>query len=625
MSAFEISIESSAGVQQGPGPVVTAQDWQQTAILNGSGSGSFTMPAADSRAALATPRRVARARTLLGGAVHDFGAIIIDSINTSEDFVGGATLAVQGNDLFDELAGRIVPALTLDDGAGGPTDDPFTDLLTYASGWSMDAVNGYATTGATGVLLTLADETVLAALVKIAELTGESFRLGVGRKIVWLRDLTASAVSANVRLINGGSGHELSGNDDVAIITELSVETNTHDLFTYIYPRGAGDGDARLTLDETTRFSAAGAGNYTSGDYTLHIDADPLESYIKRDTAVTAYGQIERAVTYSEITPATTAAADVEAAANQLFDAALAELKQHSAPQAIYSIACTKLEKQVLPGQTVFVSYRGMAGDYLYVDIEDTFLVLEATTQLDQQGVRTTGLVIGALSGAQRVQGDREVLADTVQQVQALMAHAQPGTSAGAVTDATVPHTDTANTFTQTQTITNANALVLNTATVQNRGIFAQTAGSNRWILYLANNVAESGSNAGSNIEVRARSDAGADLGVAWTITRSTRRTTLVGLTTTADIIAGGYVKMNGGNAGTFTCGAAATTAVANTNITASSRIQITATNAAAANLMAGAKALYISARTAGTSFTVATADGTAAAGTETFDYFIVN
>jgi hypothetical protein len=356
----------------------------------------------------------------------------------------------------------------------------------------------------------------------------------------------------------------------------------------------------------------------------LHIDADPLESYIKRDTAVTAYGQIERAVTYSEITPATTAAADVEAAANQLFDAALAELKQHSAPQAIYSIACTKLEKQVLPGQTVFVSYRGMAGDYLYVDIEDTFLVLESTTQLDQQGVRTTGLVIGALSGAQRVQGDREVLADTVQQVQALTAHAQPGTSAGAVTDATVPHTNTANTFTQTQTITASNAIIMNAA-VSNRGIFGQTSGSNRWIMYMGNSTAESGSNAGSNWELRARSDAGGDLGVAIGVTRSTRRTTLVGLTTTSDIIAGGYVKMNGGNTGSFTLGAAATTAVANTNVTANSRIVCWPTNAAAALLMSGTKALYTSAKTASTSFTVATQDGTNAAGTETFDYIIFN
>jgi hypothetical protein len=279
MAAFEVSIESSLNTATGPGPIYTAQDWQQTAILNGSGSGSFTMPATDSRAALLTHRRIARARTLLGADMHDFGAIIIDALGTDEDFQGGAMLTAQGNDLFDELAGRIVPSLTLDDGAGGPTDDPFTDLLTYATGWSMDAVNGYATLLGE-VLLTLADETVLAALVKIAEMTGESFRLGAGRKIVWLRDLTAAAVSANVRLINAGHGPDLAANDDVAIITELAVETNTHDLFTYIYPRGAGDGDARLTLDETTRFSAAGAGDYTSGD---GLRADRARRDLQRD------------------------------------------------------------------------------------------------------------------------------------------------------------------------------------------------------------------------------------------------------------------------------------------------------------------------------------------------------
>jgi hypothetical protein len=40
---------------------------------------------------------------------------------------------------------------------------------------------------------------------------------------------------------------------------------------------------------------------------------------------------------------------------------------------------------------------------------------------------------------------------------------------------------------------------------------------------------------------------------------------------------------------------------------------------------MGSAKSLYVSAKTQGTSFAVTTADGTAAAGTETFDYQINN
>lgn len=76
---------------------------------------------------------------------------------------------------------------------------------------------------------------------------------------------------------------------------------------------------------------------------------------------------------------------------------------------------------------------------------------------------------------------------------------------------------------------------------------------------------------------------------------------------------------------GNFTLSAAVSTAVADTSVVSTSRISLTPTNAAAATLMSGTKSLYISAKTANTSFTVSTADGTAAAGTETFDYIVNN
>lgn len=76
---------------------------------------------------------------------------------------------------------------------------------------------------------------------------------------------------------------------------------------------------------------------------------------------------------------------------------------------------------------------------------------------------------------------------------------------------------------------------------------------------------------------------------------------------------------------GTFTCSAAATTTVTNASVAANSVILITPTNAAAATLMSGATALYLSARTAGTSFAFTTANAAAAAGTETFQFLIAN
>lgn len=72
---------------------------------------------------------------------------------------------------------------------------------------------------------------------------------------------------------------------------------------------------------------------------------------------------------------------------------------------------------------------------------------------------------------------------------------------------------------------------------------------------------------------------------------------------------------------GTFTLGAAATTVVPDTAARSNSVMIPFPTNAAAATLMAGVNSLYVSAFSSGTSFTVATAAGGLAAGTETFAY----
>lgn len=76
---------------------------------------------------------------------------------------------------------------------------------------------------------------------------------------------------------------------------------------------------------------------------------------------------------------------------------------------------------------------------------------------------------------------------------------------------------------------------------------------------------------------------------------------------------------------GSFTLGAAATTVVPNTQVTATSLPILIETNAAAGTLQGSNKHLYISARNPGVSFTVATASAAAAAGTETFSYILVN
>lgn len=74
---------------------------------------------------------------------------------------------------------------------------------------------------------------------------------------------------------------------------------------------------------------------------------------------------------------------------------------------------------------------------------------------------------------------------------------------------------------------------------------------------------------------------------------------------------------------GTITLTAAASVTVNDTAVTGSSVILWMPTNASAASLLSGSKNLYLSARSAGTSFTLSTADATNASGGETFNYLI--
>lgn len=77
---------------------------------------------------------------------------------------------------------------------------------------------------------------------------------------------------------------------------------------------------------------------------------------------------------------------------------------------------------------------------------------------------------------------------------------------------------------------------------------------------------------------------------------------------------------------GTFQLTAAATFNIADTRINAASIVRITPTNASAASLMGSSKSLFqdVAGTVSGTSFQLKTADGTNAAGTETFSYELV-
>jgi hypothetical protein len=253
------------------------------------------------------------------------------------------------------------------------------DIIALApSGWSLDTVAGYGSTGS-GVYARFAGEGVLSAFVKIASVLGEHFRAGSGRKIVWLRTATPAS---GLRAVQVASPIAAESATELAVITEIEKVTTSYDLATRVYPYGAGQGETRLTLAASTDTPPAG--------YSI----DRAANWIRRDSAETTYGQIERYMQWKEIAPVSNTDADLAAAANALQQAATTWLTQNSAPYASYRLRVAKLDATLEPGQTIRVVYDEWSDDYHGIAIDANLVVLEATTEIDAKGVRTVAMQV---------------------------------------------------------------------------------------------------------------------------------------------------------------------------------------------------------------------------------------
>lgn len=238
------------------------------------------------------------------------------------------------------------------------------DIIAFApSGWSLDTVTGYNATSKS-VRHTFNGESVLAALVKLAELTGERFRLGTGRKVVWLQDdETASGIRAAAHSASPLMHDETS----VCTITALRKVEDTYKSYVgRIYPVGK-DG---VTLESTTKSAPAG---YTLGSGTAG-------HYLQHDATWSSYG-VELWERFGDVdTP------------DDLYEAAKEELDRRKDAYAAYDLNVVGLEAVVSPGDTIAVQYRRIVDGYTAVDIDDDFVILETVTQVSGDGLKTVGM-----------------------------------------------------------------------------------------------------------------------------------------------------------------------------------------------------------------------------------------
>lgn len=405
MTAFWVDIEAQYGAKLGT--IRTAQEWRQVRRLSRAGEFSFTMPAGDPQAALIVRKRIARCYTIQDGTLVEVGSGIIDRISHS-DTGGERVLTVEGGDLLRELTYRTVGKLTLGGYKIGSTQGLIQiKTKAFPPGWSYDTTSEYSyNTTEQEIYQPLNNETVLGALAKVSDLTGEYFILGAGRTVRWLRKHVLTPPFRAIQQRATWAAHDA----DTAHITSISYETDTYEQCSRCYAIGGTfsatnygpDGEPWLTISGQLTLADA-YGEYLAGaltlpaGFTMEFDLDETLTrryYIFHAATEASIGRIERYQSWSEIKPVDGFSAnEIMISSKQLALAACEWLRQRINGQTIVSIGLAGARGDLLPGSLLPVQYRAITDGVEELNLWGaTLFVLEATVLLDASGLHTVAV-----------------------------------------------------------------------------------------------------------------------------------------------------------------------------------------------------------------------------------------
>lgn len=370
--AFYVDVEDLAGNKVGNGPLTSVSKWRYTASMDKAGSFECSYLATDNQAAQVQSERYLRAWALLNGFWTEVGYGRVDAIDLTPDEDGIVSVNASGLDVTVELTDRSVRKLAIGTGTGTSHDIALSAISAFApAGWAFipadNPDNDY-------IYARFAGESVLAAMAELAEKTQTHFYRSQGRELTFTNTFEAS----DIRAIQATGALT----PQTCAITSLRRSVTTHGLLTRIYPYGSGTGDARLTLAATSRTAPAG--------YLLN----KVENYIEDSTATAAYGLREvPEIDFKEITPIANTNADLQSASNMLFDAAMLELRRRAtlAQQYTYELAIGGCSQLLRPMQSLRVVYFDPDQN---IDIDEELYILESTWEADQDGIRTSRLVV---------------------------------------------------------------------------------------------------------------------------------------------------------------------------------------------------------------------------------------
>lgn len=374
-ASWWINIGDSAGNIYGAGPIASARYWRSTERVDRAGEFEFAMPLADIRADLIAERRYAYCYALTADGVQLVGSGIIDQIEQRPDADGNIDLVVSGSDLLRELAWRTTEFLVFA-GSGTPITHAEAAAALEAlapAGWTFHPDDYPANDE---IYYYFAGESLLAGVILLSELTRTHVWLRSGRDLWFSNEWDDDGL----RAIEAGEDANLL-DDNVCLISDLAITATTHNLISRIVPVGAERRDAPGFYVDLFRCSRSAPAGYT---------LDTANNFIRYDAAESNYGRVEYFAKYSNIEAASSLASDLQAAANQLYEAALYELQQRSQIITQYRISLAHAPGVVRPFQRLRTVFRRVVDGRTVLNVDASLYILGATTTVDADGLRTT-------------------------------------------------------------------------------------------------------------------------------------------------------------------------------------------------------------------------------------------
>ena len=259
-----------------------------------------------------------------------------------------------------------------------------------------------------GTYAVFAGESVLNALIKLADRADENFRLGPGRALHWLRSYNDSGV----RAVRPTGNERLDANSLVCQVVSLDQIYQTSELVTRVYPYGAGNGAARVSLINATLAMPSG--------YSMST----VDNYIENTTAAATYGQIERVLAFKDVRSTDDLTYDTVEVCDELAQLALTHLQKNSAVQEYYRLSVAGLHELLQVGTTVRLIWREVHDGVVTKDIDGDYIILGVTHTFAAGQLFTASLDVATVD--QWPVGDDETLANTVEDGIIYEAHGQP-------------------------------------------------------------------------------------------------------------------------------------------------------------------------------------------------------